>query len=247
MRDLLTSINRRQLGTLTVATLVGIPLAACAEKSDSDQKSSAASSETKADGATSATSADNKITPVDHPAGLQYGTWLREDSHVLDAGGKDAVLVEFLDFECTSCSAALSTIDEIREKFKGKLTYVVRYFPLNIHPNAKPAAYAAEASARQGKLEPMIKILYQKQDEWISKTEGIEETFKGFAEEIGIADINRWVKDRDSEDVKKRVDEDLNDARELGLTGTPSFYLNADLMEPKSVEDFTQQIEAKIK
>lgn len=54
---------------------------------------------------------------------------VRENSHVLDDAGKDAVtVVEFLDFECEACGAFYPIVEDVRTRFAGDITYVVRYF-----------------------------------------------------------------------------------------------------------------------
>lgn len=84
------------------------------------------------------------------------GATVRADSHVLDEGGTDAVtVVEFLDFECPSCGAFYPIVEDLREKYDGEITYIVRYFPLPGHINSTQAALAAEAAAQQGRFEDM--------------------------------------------------------------------------------------------
>ena len=60
---------------------------------------------------------------------------------------------------------------------------------------------------------------------------GLGRTWEGgsllvqYAKELGL-DIERFNKDRASAEVKKRIDEDVNEAARLGSTGTPAFYVN---------------------
>ncbi|ALG08645.1 DsbA family protein [Kibdelosporangium phytohabitans] len=87
---------------------------------------------------------------------------VRPDSHRLSPApdGKGTV-VEFLDLECEACGAAFPGVEQLCAEYSGKVTFIVRYFPIPIpipipsHRNAELAARAVEAAARQGKLEPM--------------------------------------------------------------------------------------------
>ena len=109
------------------------------------------------------------------------------NSHVLDDGGEGAVtVVEFLDFECEACGAFYPLVEDLRGKFDGEITYVIRYFPLPGHLNSKNAAIAAEAAAQQGRLEDMYHRLFETQPQWGEAQESRADLFRGFAEELGL-------------------------------------------------------------
>ena len=77
------------------------------------------------------------------------------------------VLLEYGDYQCPACASANATVQEIKEKYKDKLTFVFRNLPLvSIHPNARAAASAAEAAGLQGKYWEMHNLLYDNQDSW---------------------------------------------------------------------------------
>jgi predicted DsbA family dithiol-disulfide isomerase len=50
-------------------------------------------------------------------------------------------------------------------------------------------------------------------------------TFERYAQEIGL-DMERFKRDVASDEVKKRIDEDMRQASKLGVTGTPAFFIN---------------------
>jgi protein-disulfide isomerase len=47
--------------------------------------------------------------------------------------------VEFLDFECGGCRAHYPVVERLRQQYAGKITFVVRHFPLAAHFNAMRA------------------------------------------------------------------------------------------------------------
>ncbi|WP_326638028.1 MULTISPECIES: DsbA family protein [unclassified Streptosporangium] len=55
--------------------------------------------------------------------------------------------LEFLDFECEACRAAFPVVEDLHEQYAGKVTFVVRYFPLPGHFNAERAARAVVDAA----------------------------------------------------------------------------------------------------
>lgn len=174
------------------------------------------------------------------------GSMLGEDTHVLDDAGADApVLVEFLDFECEACAAVHPVIERVRERYDGRLTFAVRYFPLDGHRNAQGAARAVEAAARQGEIEQMSSMMFRTQAEWGEQDRDHAETFRGFAEEIGL-DMERFDADVASGDVAERVEVDRRAGVAAGVSGTPSFFLDGERLEPQSLEELYTALDAAV-
>ncbi|APH45838.1 disulfide bond formation protein DsbA [Microbacterium sp. 1.5R] len=151
---------------------------------------------------------------------------VRTDSHVLDDGGPDAVtVVEFLDFECEACGAFYPIVEDLREKYSGEITYVVRYFPLPGHINSTQAALATEAAAQQDRFEDMYHRLFETQAQWGEKSEETPEVFRGIAAELGLdmAAYDAAITDPATLD---RVQADRSDGERLGVRSTPSFFID---------------------
>ena len=151
---------------------------------------------------------------------------VRADSHKLStaADGK-ATVVEFLDFECESCLAAYPGVEKLRAEYGDRITYVVRYFPIASHPNAFNAAHAAEAAARQDKFEQMYKKLFDNASRWGHNQQSQAATFEAYAQELGL-DMQKYRTDVTSAEVATRVKADADDGTNLGVQGTPTFFIN---------------------
>lgn len=187
------------------------------------------------------TQKNNEPEPV--AADQRNAITVRADSHRLDTAEDGKVtLVEFLDFECEACGAAYPVIENLREQYKDRVTFVIRYFPIPSHTNANNAAYAVEAAARQGKLEDMYQRMYDTQAEWGESQESKADLFRTYAQELGL-DMAKFDADVASPDVAARVQKDVDDGTKLGVTGTPSFYLNGEPLIPETVQDFTEAID----
>ncbi|QMU96265.1 thioredoxin domain-containing protein [Microbacterium esteraromaticum] len=151
---------------------------------------------------------------------------LREESHVLDDAGPDAVtVVEFLDFECEACGAYYPVVEDLRQKYAGQITYAVRYFPLPGHVNSMNAALAAEAAAQQGEFEAMYQHLFETQAEWGGAAEPNAETFRALAEEVGL-DMDAYDAAVDDPATAERVRRDKSEGTFLGVEGTPTFFVD---------------------
>jgi protein-disulfide isomerase len=165
---------------------------------------------------------------------------VRADSHRLStAKDGEVTLVEFLDFECEACGAAYPFIEQLREQYDGRVTFVARYFPLPGHKNANNAAYAVESAARQGKFEEMYKRMYETQTEWGESQDSKAGLFRTYAEDLGL-DMARYDADVASPEVAARVQKDIDDGTKLGVSSTPSFFLNGERFVPSTAEEFVQ-------
>ncbi|GIG02634.1 DsbA family protein [Catellatospora citrea] len=162
---------------------------------------------------------------------------VRADSHRIStaADGKVTV-VEFLDFECPSCGAAYPAVEQLRKDYAGKITYVVREFPLDMHPNAMNAAAAAEAAAAQGKFEAMYNKLFSTQQSWGGQQTDHAKTFDGYAQELGL-DMTKYRADVASQPVLDRIETDRTDGAAAGARGTPTFFVNGKLFEKQATYD----------
>ncbi|MGW0476313.1 DsbA family protein [Streptomyces coeruleorubidus] len=171
---------------------------------------------------------------------------VRKDSHRLSAAKDGKVtVVEFLDLECESCRAAFPVVEQLREEYEGRVTFVMRYFPIPSHKNAELAAHAVEAAAAQGKLEAMYQKMYETQESWGDQQVSHEKTFRGFAEEMGL-DMKKFEADWKDPATAKRVEKDRQDGLALGVQGTPTFFINGKRPQIQSVDDFRTAIEAEL-
>lgn len=171
---------------------------------------------------------------------------VRADSHkVQTAADGKVTLVEFLDFECEACRAAFPVVEELRKQYAGKVTFVVRYFPVPSHFNAERAARAVEAAAGQGKFEAMYQRMYETQTQWGEKQVPADALFRTFAQDLGL-DMAAWDKAYSDPATLARIKKDMADGEALGVQGTPTFFLNGEKLEPESSDDLKAAIDAAL-
>lgn len=171
---------------------------------------------------------------------------VRDNSHRAGPAGDGKVtLVEFLDFECEACGAAFPFVEQLRETYSGRVTFVVRYFPIPSHFNAERAARAVEAAAGQGAFEAMYKKMYETQTEWAEQRVPKDDVFRGYASELGL-NMTQWDNAYNDPATLQRIKDDVADGRTLGVQGTPTFFLNGAKLQPRSAEDFIEAIDAAL-
>lgn len=167
---------------------------------------------------------------------------IRADSNKISTASATVILVEFSDFQCPACGAYYPIVSQVVKDFKDSMTFVYRNFPLtDLHPNAAIAAQAAEAAGIQGKYWEMHDLLFTRQSDWSAST-SVRDIFAGYAHTLGL-DAEQFKKDIDSDAIKNRVTQDINDGKTLGISGTPTFYLNGiKINNPATPADFEDAV-----
>lgn len=129
-------------------------------------------------------------------------------------------LLEYGDYECPYCRAAVPVIDEVRRLLGSDLVFAFRHFPLaELHPHALSAAVAAEAAALSGQFWPMHDRMLAGAEPALTQAD-----LRRYADEIGIApEPVLWPATRRVED---RVEADFNSGVRSGVRGTPGLFVN---------------------
>ena len=160
-------------------------------------------------------------------------------------GNEDSpvTVTEFVDFQCEACYAYYPYVKEVKEKYKDKVRFQVRNFPITSgHQFAMQAARAAEAAARQGKFWEMHDKIFEGQKTW--ERGGADTYFKQYAEDIGL-DMAKLDTDVQDQMTTATINADLKLAKELGVNATPTFFLNGKKVEQpeNSVEAFSKLLD----
>ncbi len=132
-------------------------------------------------------------------------------------------IVEFGDFECPTCKAMAPIFDHILQQ-NGDAALQFRYFPLPEHHFAKQTAVAAEVAAEQGKFWQMHDLLFQNQQSWVTLP-SVTDSFGAFLTLVG-ADNSQFLSNQDQTAIDV-VNLDDDTALALGLSGTPSIFINS--------------------
>jgi len=123
-----------------------------------------------------------------------------------------------------------------------------RNYPLeSIHSNARASARAAEAAHLQDKFWEMHDALYENQDTWSNVSDPLT-YFKGYAQQIGVADLAKFESDYASSAVNDVINADLKEGQKLSITSTPTFVLDGVMLKenPNSAEEFFKLIDDAI-
>ncbi|HSE11169.1 MAG TPA: Na+/H+ antiporter NhaA [Rudaea sp.] len=142
--------------------------------------------------------------------------------HARGGGAGDGVvsLVVYGDYLCPYCRRLRHVLAQLRSALGDSMVYVFRHLPNErVHPGAELLARATEAAAVQGKFWEMHDWIYE-QEPPIGASQVV-----AFARTLGL-DADRFRQDLDSEAAQARVQEDLLEGRNNGITVTPTFFID---------------------
>lgn len=139
-------------------------------------------------------------------------------------GSDDAeiAIVEFSDYQCPFCGRFhRQTLPQLKKEYidTGKVMLVYRDFPLGNHPQAVPAAIAANCAGKQGAYWRAQKRLFRNQ-----RRLG-ESFYQSLAGELDLAEPERYKQCLGSEAERDRVRSDFETGRKAGVRGTPTFFI----------------------
>ncbi|HTN51764.1 MAG TPA: thioredoxin domain-containing protein [Anaeromyxobacter sp.] len=165
---------------------------------------------------------------------------LRADDPVRGNPKAPVTIVLFSDFQCPFCARVEPTLAELQKSYGDKVRIVWKHQPLPFHPNALPAAEAAEAAREQGKFWEMHDRMFQNQQELS------DEAYRRWAKELGL-DLRRFDEARQSPRLRARVEEDQKLGSSVGANGTPTLFVNGEMVVGAQPADaFKQVIDRKL-
>lgn len=133
-------------------------------------------------------------------------------------------LVEFADFECPFCRDLAPTLSRLRAAYGERIRIVWKHFPLTtIHPQALQSAQAASCAHDQGRFWEYHDTLFA------NRTRLRAAALKQYARAVGL-DAARFDACLDSAKFASRVEDALRAAARLGLSSTPSVFINGRIV-----------------
>ena len=141
-----------------------------------------------------------------------------KDAYAQGAKNPPVTLVEFADYECPYCQKITPELQKLEKEYGDRLAVVYKDFPLPMHHTSQKAAEAARCAGEQGKFWEYHDVLFY------SKQLQVDE-LKAHARVLKL-DGDQFDKCLDNGAEASPVKKSLEEAQKLGLTGTPSFFVN---------------------
>jgi protein-disulfide isomerase len=132
-------------------------------------------------------------------------------------------IVEFTDFQCPFCKNVVPTLKDLVTKYGDKVRWVFRDYPIvGLHPDAPLVHEAARCAGEQGKFWLYHDLAFER------APAATPANLKAYAAEVG-ADAAAFSQCLDSHKHRAAVAADMEAGGKLGITGTPTFFINGAL------------------
>ncbi|MEM9774783.1 MAG: thioredoxin domain-containing protein [Chloroflexota bacterium] len=158
------------------------------------------------------------------------------------------VIEEYSDYQCPFCARFVAnTMGTIKQNAiaNGEAVLIFYDYPLDFHPQAPAAANAARCAGERGaaKYWEMHDLLFETLSDW--SVSNPDDVLIGLGESIGLgADYAACVQEMRYEEA---INADFSDGLTRGVTGTPSFFLNGQmLVGAQPIQIFDQAIETLV-
>jgi protein-disulfide isomerase len=130
--------------------------------------------------------------------------------------------VAFSDYECPYCRRGEEVVEKVLAEYGDKVVYYHRDYPLPFHPNARRAAEAARCAGEQDRYWDYHVMLF-------TSAQLSDERFAEIAEALGL-DRSKFDECLASGQFEPVVDADMEAATEVGVNGTPAFFVNGRML-----------------
>lgn len=151
------------------------------------------------------------------------------------------VIVEFSDYQCPYCQMwHQQVLPLLLSEYEGKIRFIYRDFPLGGHPEAQPAAEAANCAGDQD-------AYWQFQDSIFNGLQAYgRSAYEQYALDLNL-DMEEFTNCLDNRKHQAEVLEDYSDGISLGVQSTPTFFINdTQLVGAQPFETFQRMIEAAL-
>jgi len=146
------------------------------------------------------------------------------------------VIVEFSDFQCPYCRSVQPTLKNLLAKYEGRVSLSYRDLPLrDIHPQAQMAAEASRCAGEQGKFWEYHDLLFENPNKL--NREGLVEQVRSLK-----LDEKQFDSCLSSGKYKAQVEQDRQLGLRAGLTGTPGFFINGNMLSGNLPQDSFEKV-----
>lgn len=168
---------------------------------------------------------------------------LTVDSEDPRIGPEDAkvTVIEAGCFVCPYTKQAVPVVKQMISHYGDQIRFVYKDFPMSsTHPGAQEAAEASHCAHDQGEYWEYYDMLFQNQGQT-----DFEDLMR-FAQNLNL-DTDQFYECLTSHEHKAHVDSDFAEAYSIGVYGTPTFFINDQvLVGPKAFNEFKQIIDSEL-
>ncbi|MEW6514157.1 MAG: thioredoxin domain-containing protein [Pseudomonadota bacterium] len=166
---------------------------------------------------------------------------VRPHSPRLGAENTPALIVEFFDPACGTCQAFYLPLKHLLQDHPGKIGLVMRWAPFQV--GSEHIVALLEAARRQDKFWPVLDVLMETQDEWKPQHEAELELALQQIAGLGL-DLDQLRQDMADPEIARRINQDQEDAAQLKVDTTPTYYVNGKPLPAFGFKVLKQTVES---
>ncbi len=173
-------------------------------------------------------------------SGANEAPFTREHSVRFGGNSKNVTIVEFLDPLCGACATFHYAIKNIMSDYGDMVELVIRYMPN--HSNSPNVVKILEASRIQDRYKETLDIIFASQNEWGKHNDPKPHLIWNYLQRVDGLDVEKLRVDMRDEKIEKIIELDLEDAKSLGVRGTPTIFVNKKRLDRLTYEDFDKLV-----
>ena len=163
-----------------------------------------------------ATTVPQATTPVP-----QTNALVRFNSPSFGPANAPVTVVEFFDPSCESCRAFYPIVKKMMSQHPADVRLVLRY--VKLHVGSEEAIRILETARKQGVFVPVLEAVLAAQPQWHDDTQA--SAAWDAAAQAGL-DVTKAREGMMSPDITATIERDAADAKTVGVSGTPTFFVN---------------------
>ena len=167
-----------------------------------------------------------------------------DNSPTLGKADAKVHIVEFLDPACEACATFYPNVKKLLAENPDRIRLSVRHVPF--HRGSDYLVRILEAARSQGKYWQTLEAIFASQDRWAVQHAVQADLVLPSLDGVGL-DLERLRNDIDAPEVSRRMEQDLGDARALGVTKTPEFFVNGRPMPSFGLEEFQSLVREELR
>lgn len=167
-----------------------------------------------------------------------------DESPTLGKADAKVHIVEFLDPACETCATFYPNVKKLLAENPDRIRLSVRHVPF--HRGSGYVVRILEAARSQGKYWQTLEAIFASQDRWAVQHAVQADLVLPSLGGVGL-DLDRLRKDMDAPEVSRRMEQDLGDARALGVTKTPEFFVNGRPLPSFGLEEFQSLVREELR
>lgn len=150
------------------------------------------------------------------------------------------VIVDYTDFQCPYCARLLPTFNALLKRYPNKIKIVYKNYPLKMHKFARKAAAAAMAAHEKGKF-------WEFHDELFAHYHNMNDAvIKKIQKKLNL-NTPEFETLMNSPKIKRKIQQDILQGQSIGVTSTPTVFVNGRLQKNKRLEGFIETIDNELR